>query len=116
MLGSNKGVRVLEVLRLPHIVHNKLIGLTTVVPADRFHIFHPFTFQQLSLAGRLSMFSLYLYLCVHTYVVMHVKWNTLAISECCKSEINTFSLFLMKIIAMLFYTTQIINISKNFET
>jgi len=109
------------VFRLPHIVQNKLIGLTTAVPADRFHIFHSLTFEKLSLAGKLSMFSIYLYLCVHTYAVhtyavMCVKWNTIAISECFKSEINTFSLALTKIIAVLFFTTQLINISKNFET
>lgn len=93
---------------LPPIVPNKLIGLTPVVPADRFHLFHLSKSSLWTKLNKLSMFSLYLYLCVHTYTVMCVKWNILAISECCRSEINAFSLFLMKIIARLFYTTQII--------
>lgn len=58
------------------------------------------------------------YICSCVFKFMHLcMWNAkLAISEFCKGEIKTFSLVFMKTIAMLFCTTQIINISKNFET
>lgn len=90
MLGSNKGVRVLEVLRHPHLNRNELMGLTTVAPADRFHVFHSFTFEKLSCPQAVHVQFLSVFVC--SYLCTHV-WNTVAIFEFCKSEINTFSLF-----------------------
>lgn len=60
------------------------------------------------------MFSSYLYLWPHATVC--VQGNTAATPECCKSEMDTFSLPLTEVIAMLFYTSQIINISKDSES
>lgn len=73
MLGSNIGVKSFGgVKTLSHSPY-ELIGLTTVAPADRFHVFQLFTFETLSLAGRLSMFRLQLCLCV--WLMQSQMWN-----------------------------------------
>lgn len=76
MLGSDMVVRALEALGLCQLDHNKLLGLTVAPPAHRSHVFHSLTFGKLSPAGKLSMFSLYLQLCVQTYALMYVKCKT----------------------------------------
>lgn len=46
-------------LRFHHLDDNKVVGRTTAKPADRFHLVHSFISEKLSLAHKLSMFSLY---------------------------------------------------------